>query len=109
MAAKHPKFQRPNRAVSKRVSLSWRKPRGIDSKQRMHLNWAGARPDIGFRSARATRGLHPSGAKEVLVRNAKEFDAAAQGCVIRFAAKLGGRSRALLRMKAAERGVKVLN
>jgi large subunit ribosomal protein L32e len=106
---RHPLFKRPNRAQKARVSDVWRKPRGIDSKQRMHLAWAGAHPDVGWRTPAETRGLHPSGAREVLVRNGAELEAAASGTVVRFAAQLGGRKRAALRERARAKGLRVLN
>lgn len=109
MPRKHPKFQRPNQARSSRVKAGWRKPRGIDSKQRMHLAWAGAHPHSGWRSPKEGRGLHPSGAAESLVRNARELEAVAEGSVVRFAAQLGGRSRVQLRERARARGLRTLN
>ncbi len=71
MAAKHPKFVRQNRAVDKRVGEAWRKPHGIDNKQRVKLRWAGAMPNIGYRGKKEERGKR-LGKFLVVVHNAAE-------------------------------------
>lgn len=107
---KLPKFQRPNRRFKKRVGDAWRKPRGIDSKQRMQWKSAGAVPKIGYRTAREWRGLHPSGYREVEVRNVsdlKKIDSSKEAA--RIYAGVGGRKRKDILNEASERGIKVLN
>ena len=106
---KHPTFQRPNTRVIKRISARWRKPHGIDNKQRQKLKWAGAVVKIGFRSPRSQRHLHPQGKPEKLVHNAKELQAAGKGVVIRLSATLSKRSKAALRKQAGQMGVKTVN
>ena len=71
---KHPKFVRPNLRKVKRVKDKWRKPHGIDSKQRQKLKWAGAVVNKGYRGSVVSRGLHPLGKAEVLVRNFGELE-----------------------------------
>lgn len=105
---KHPKFQRPNLKVDKRLKHSWRKPHGIDSKQRQKLKWAGAVVKVGYRSPRATRDVHPNGLKEVLVQNAKEIDGL-KGVAVRLAGSLSEKSKGAMRKKAVAMGLKVLN
>ncbi len=109
MGRKHPKFQRQNAAAKKRVGFSWRRPRGIDNKQRLKLKSAGALPSVGWRSAKAVRGLHPSGFFEKLVFNEKQLaqvDARTQA--VRIAAGVGLKKRQAILKKAAELGLKVL-
>lgn len=107
--SKHPKFQRPNRSQKKRVRDSWRKPHGIDSKQRQKLVWAGATVKIGYRSAKKGRHWHPQGKPEVLVRNAKELEGVEKEVLVRLAGGISQRNKDVLRKKALHMGVKVLN
>ncbi len=94
----------------KRVKNKWRKPHGIDSKQRQKLKAYGAIPDIGYRTPRAQRGLHPSGLRAVLVSNAGQLSALDPSKVcIRFSATLGKAKRAALEKIALDRKFKVVN
>ena len=107
---KHPKFQRPNFNSIKRVKHGWRKPRGIDSKQRQKLKWAGAVVKVGYRSDNAKRFLHPTGKKEFYVGSIKDLQAKGiEKFVLRLSRTLSGRSKAEIRKKAAEMKVHVLN
>ncbi len=106
---KHPKFQRPNLAVNKRLKRSWRKPHGIDSKQRQKLKWAGAVVKIGYRSPKSQRHLHPQGKPEVLVHNMKELEKSTKDVVVRLAATLSGKTKMLMRKKAETMGLHVVN
>lgn len=109
MAAIHPKFVRQNRSVDKRVGEAWRKPRGIDNKQRVMLKWCGALPCIGYRSAKDTRGMR-NGAKLTVVHNEAELakvDPKAEH--VYFASTVGKKKRAVLLEKAQKAGIKVLN
>jgi large subunit ribosomal protein L32e len=106
---KHPSFKRPNSNILKRVKVGWRKPRGIDSKQKMHLAWAGAHPDVGYRGPKDQRDRHGSGAPVARVCNARELDAVPKGTLVRLAATLGEKSRKAMREKAAAKGLTVVN
>ncbi len=109
MAAIHPKFVRQNRSVDKRVGEAWRKPRGIDNKQRVMLKWCGALPCIGYRSPKDTRGMR-NGKMLKVVHNEAELaacDAKADG--IYFAATVGKKKRAVLLAKATAMGIRVYN
>jgi large subunit ribosomal protein L32e len=65
---------------------------------------------IGFRGPRASRGLHPSGLMERLVRSLRELEAVEPTReAARFAHSLGRRMRATLLARARLRGVRVLN
>ncbi len=107
---KIPSFQRMNVHSKKRVKNNWRKPRGIDSKQRQKLKAYGAIPDVGYRTANAQRNLHPNGLKEVLVSNAKQLVSldASKTC-IRFSATLGKKKKTELQKVAKEKKLKMVN
>ena len=109
MAAIHPKFVRQNRSVDKRVGEAWRKPRGIDNKQRVMLKWCGALPCIGYRSPKDTRGMR-NGKMLKVVHNETELaacDAKADG--IYFARTVGKKKRVALLAKATAMGIRVYN
>lgn len=109
-ARRRVEFHRQEWFRYKKLSDSWRKPRGKHSKQREHLK---KRPPVvhpGFRSPRAVRGLHPSGFKEVLVSNVKELEAIDPKIqAARLSATLGGRKKEELLERADELGVRVIN
>ncbi|MBU5688422.1 MAG: 50S ribosomal protein L32e [Candidatus Aenigmarchaeota archaeon] len=106
---KKPKFNRHG-AYVKRVSKSWRRPRGRDNKMRIKEKAKGKRPSVGFGAPKALRGLHPSGFKEILISNIKELERVDKVKeAIRIAAKVGKKKKTEIVAKAKELGIKVLN
>ena len=73
MQKKHPKFVRLESWRYKRVKKSWRRSRGIDSRLRRKEKGIIKSPNVGYRTPRKVRGLHPTGFKEVLVYNLKDL------------------------------------
>ncbi|MEM0359804.1 MAG: eL32 family ribosomal protein [Candidatus Diapherotrites archaeon] len=87
----------------------WRYPRGADLEKTKQYT---CMPSSGWRSRKETRGLHPSGYKEKIVRNLKELEMIAgekETVAARIAATTGGRKRTEIIKKANELGIKVLN
>ncbi|MCW3133461.1 MAG: 50S ribosomal protein L32e [Methanophagales archaeon] len=113
MTKKKPKFERYGWRKKKKLSKSWRRPRGHDNKMREHIAAKGARVKAGYRRKKEERGLHPSGVREVLVFNTndlakvkvvkEEIEAA------RIASGVGRRKREQIEEEAAVLGIKVLN
>ena len=106
--AKKPEFNRHDSHKKKRLSTSWRKPRGLHNKLRRQVSAKGKLVRPGFGSPKAVRGFHPSGFKEVLVNNVAEL-AKAEGCAVRIASAVGQKKRLEIQAKAAEMNLKVLN
>jgi len=107
---KNPVFVRQESWRYKRVSPSWRRPKGIDSSIRLQKSGSPPLVKIGYGSPRKYRGLHPSGLREVLVHNLKELEAVRPGTeAVRLAAALGKLKRMKLFEMAQRLGVKVLN
>ncbi|MBI5226335.1 50S ribosomal protein L32e [Candidatus Micrarchaeota archaeon] len=105
---KTPNFVRAN-SYKRRVSRTgWRKPRGIDSKQRIMWKSTPNMPKIGYGTAKATRHFHPSGKAEVLVHNEKEL-AGVKNAVVRFSGSMGRKKYLVLKKKAHDMKLKVLN
>jgi len=92
---------------------SWRRPRGISNKlkKRYGGKWSGRIPvNIGFRSPKAVRGLHPSGLEEVLVFNPSDLERIdKEKLAVRIASSVGMKKRLEIEDKAKELGIKVLN
>jgi len=108
--AKKPTFKRQHADAKKRVKgKGWRHPHGIDSEQREHVKSKGAHPRIGYGSPKATKGLHPTGVREVLVRTAADLAKVGEGMAARLYSKLGKRKRAEITAEAKEKKIKVLN
>ena len=87
----------------------WRKPRGNQSKMRMHKASRGARVQAGYGSPAAVRGFHPSGLRELLVHNVQQLSAVGKDFAVRIAHGGGGKKRAEIMKAAGEMKLKVLN
>jgi len=105
-----PQFNRQDHHKKKRVSTSWRRPRGQLSKQRRGIKGKGATVEAGFRTPKAVRGKHPSGFEEVRVHNVDDLEGV-DGDVeaVRIASKVGARKRERIEEEAEDAGVRVLN
>jgi large subunit ribosomal protein L32e len=89
---------------------SWRRPRGLQSKQRRHYGYRSQIVRVGYRTPAAVRGLVPSGFRPVLVRTRDELDGlepARDAAVI--ARTVGTRRRLVLEEEARRLGIHVLN
>jgi large subunit ribosomal protein L32e len=102
--------QAANRYARIGRDLAWRRPRGLQSKQRRHYGYRAEIVSIGYRSPSAVRGLTPSGFAPVVVRNRTDLeavDARREAAVI--ARTIGTRLRLVLEERARQLGIHVLN
>lgn len=107
---KKPKFKRQESWRYKRVKENWRKPRGIDSKMRKKVKGWPPSPEVGYRSPKKIRGLHPSGYVEVRVQTVEALNGLdPKTQAIRIARTVGGKKRVEILALADERGIHVLN
>ncbi len=110
LKGKKPHFNRTDSHKYKRLDSNWRRPRGLQGKQRKHIKAKGALAQVGYGSPVAVKGLHPSGYADILVRNVGDVDAIdATIEAIRIARTVGAKKKAMIEEKAAELGIKVLN
>ncbi len=89
---------------------AWRRPRGLQSKQRRHYGYRPRIVRVGYRSPARVRGLVPSGFEPVLVRTTRDLDgidAKTQAAII--ARTIGTRRRLVLEEAARRLGIHVLN
>ena len=102
--------QQANRYARVGRDGSWRRPRGLQSKQRRHYGYRPKIVRVGYRSPAAVRGLVPSGFLPILVRTTRDLetiDGKTQAAVI--ARTLGTRRRLVLEEEARKLGIRVLN
>ncbi|QSZ68391.1 50S ribosomal protein L32e [Methanofollis aquaemaris] len=104
------KFQRQCLHSKRKLKDTWRKPRGLTSKQRRQYKAKGAHPQAGYGAPVAVRGMHPSGYFEVLVNNPTELEGLnPEEQAVRIASGVGKKKRIDIQQKALEAGLKVLN
>ncbi len=109
-ARSRPEFRRQESWRLKRVKESWRRPRGIDSHMRKQRRGWHKLVNVGYRSIRRARSLHPSGLQEVLVHNVADLEGLdPQMSAVRIAHTVGSRSRIEIGERAKELGLKILN
>ena len=104
------RFKRQEYARYKKLGEKWRRPRGKTSKMRRYEAGKPDMPAIGYRTPKNVRYLHPSGYKDVLVRNMEDLenlDPATEAG--RISASIGKRKKTLMLEKASELGIKILN
>ncbi|MGA8276455.1 MAG: 50S ribosomal protein L32e [Thermoplasmata archaeon] len=90
--------------------LSWRRPRGVQSKQRRHYGYRAKVVRVGYRSPADVRGLTPSGYRPILIHHVDELhrlDPKLEAAII--ARTVGTRRRLSLEEAARKLGIRVLN
>ncbi|OQD59083.1 LSU ribosomal protein L32E [Methanobrevibacter arboriphilus JCM 13429 = DSM 1125] len=104
------KFKRQEYARYKKLGIKWRRPRGKTSKMRRYEAGKPAMPSIGYGSPKSERGLHPSGFKDILVRNMSELENLNPETEAgRISASIGKKKKEMMLNKASELGIKILN
>jgi len=107
---KKPGLKRQGAYKYRKLSKSWRRPRGRHSKLRMHRKARGKKPSVGYMAPRDVRGLTKSGYKPVLVSNIADLgkvDPKTDAAVIRSA--VGRKKRLEITKEAEKKGLTVLN
>ncbi|MCI4373650.1 MAG: 50S ribosomal protein L32e [Thermoplasmata archaeon] len=90
--------------------LSWRRPRGLQSKQRRHYGYRAKIVRVGYRSPADVRGLTPSGYRPIIIHHVDELkaiDPKLEAAII--SRRVGTRRRLGLEDAARKLGIRVLN
>ena len=107
---KKPKFKRQEWFRYKKLSDSWRKPRGLHSKMRTNRKYRINKVRIGYGTTADVRGLHASGFKEILVYNKPDLEKLNPKLeAARIGHSVGTRKRIEIEEYADELGIRILN
>lgn len=107
---KKPTFRRQESWRYKRLKETWRRPRGLDNKVRRKVKGWPQAPSSGYRGPKESRGLHPSGFREVRVFNVDDLSGVDPDLeAVRIAHTVGGRKRIEIVNRAKEMGIHILN
>ncbi|MBM3910304.1 MAG: 50S ribosomal protein L32e [Thaumarchaeota archaeon] len=111
IAKNRPSFVRQESWRYKRLHIQWRKPKGIDNRQRRQEGSSSpALVRVGYRGPKISRGLHPSGYTDNLVYNVNDLEKLnPKTDGVRIGHSVGTRKRTQIIIKAKERKFKVFN
>ncbi len=110
MAASRTRFKRQESWRLKRVKENWRRPRGVTSRMRKEKKGWPALVKAGRGSAASTRGRHPRGLIERLIRNEADLEGLNPKVhIIRLSGQLGERRRIMLVERAKSLNIHIAN
>ncbi len=110
MVASRARFKRQESWRLKRVKENWRRPRGVTSRMRKEKKGWPALVKAGRGSAASTRGRHPTGLIERLVRNEADLEGLNPKVhIIRLSGRLGERRRIVLVERAKSLNIHIAN
>jgi len=95
-----------------KLSPSWRRPRGIDSRVRRRFRGSKLMPKVGYRTDKATRFMRKSGFKTFLITNLQDLELLLmnnRSFCGEIASNLSARKRAEIVRRAAELNVRLTN
>ena len=105
-----PEFIRQDTQKRKKLSLKWRRPKGIHSKMRHHFKGKRSSPSPGYKSPSKVRGLHASGLKIVRVYSLGDIEKIRKGIEgIVVSGQVGIKKAHVMLKRAKELGIDVLN
>ncbi|SUZ99910.1 uncharacterized protein METZ01_LOCUS52764 [marine metagenome] len=108
---KQPAFRRQEWFRYRRLAKTgWRKPKGMQSSQRVNRKYRSPMARVGYRKIASVRGLHPSGFEEVMVHKPADLDGIdPERQAVRIGSRVGNRKRAQIHDRADDLGLRVLN
>ncbi|MEX0657250.1 MAG: 50S ribosomal protein L32e [Nitrosopumilaceae archaeon] len=111
IAKNRPSFVRQESWRYKRLHIQWRKPKGIDNRQRRQEGSSiPALVRVGYRGPKISRGLHPSGYTDNLVYNVNDLEKLnPKTDGVRIGHSVGTKKRTQIIIKAKEKKFKVFN
>ena len=108
---KQPAFRRQEWFRYRRLAKTgWRKPKGMQSSQRVNRKYRSPMARVGYRKIASVRGLHPSGFEEVMGHKPADLDGIdPERQAVRIGSRVGNRKRAQIHDRADDLGLRVLN
>jgi large subunit ribosomal protein L32e len=104
-----PSFFRKDRYKKSRIGKSWRKPRGLDNKQRLGKRGPAIKISNGYRAPKAVRGMHKSGLLPMVVCSAAQLSSLTKEHGVIVSANVGDRKRLQIITEAQKKGLTILN
>ena len=104
-----PKFVREEAHRRKRLSKSWRKPKGFHSKMRLRKAGKPKRVAIGYRAPKETRGLNKFDSYSIKVSNLMDLGKVKSTDFVLLDSKLGAKKKILIIKKAIELKLRIIN
>ena len=108
---KKPKYSRQDSHKKPKLGDKWRKPKGIQSKMRLHKRGYKRSPEVGFGSPRAVKGLSRDGYEAISISSIEDIkkitDVKKQAAVI--ASSVGKRKRLDIISALSDQKIKILN
>ena len=109
MKKRRPSFMRKDIYKKSRLGSSWRKPRGLDNKQRLCKKGPAKKISNGYRAPRDVRGLHKSGLAPVVISNVTQLNSLTQEQGVVISAKTGNKKRQAIIIEVKKKGLCLLN
>ncbi len=109
MLKKKPRFIKKDVHRKAKLKIRWRKPKGLQNKQRIKGKSHMANPDSGYRSPAEIRGVHKSGLIPVVISNILDLEKVSKSEGVIISSKLGDKKRLLIIEKIKSAGLRVLN
>jgi large subunit ribosomal protein L32e len=110
IANKRPEFVRQESWRYKKLASNWRKPKGKDNKMRKQVSGVPPLVKVGYKGPRESRGLHPSGYKDILVFNTMDLTKIdPKKDAVRIAHGVGNKKRIDIVAEATRLKIKILN
>lgn len=110
LKARKPAFLAQDTHKKKRIRQRWKRPRGLQSKVRLHKRGYRRSVSSGWRSPKAARGLSPEGLIPVRVENLVQLEAldpATHGAMV--SGRVSIRTKKTLYDEAKKRSITILN
>jgi len=110
LTSSKPEFERQESWRYKRITVNWRRPRGVTSKMRKEESGFPRKVKVGYGSKSSTRGLHPRGLIERLISREADLEHLDPKLyIVRISRRVGERKRLGIMAKAKERNLHVAN
>ncbi|MGM5488231.1 MAG: eL32 family ribosomal protein [Nanobdellota archaeon] len=107
--SKKPVFTRQDNHKKPKLGDKWRKPKGLQSKMRLHRRGYKRSPEAGWGSPRDCKGLSPEGYRQVRVTSAADIDTLTEGDGAIISATVGTRKKVELVKTLHEKKIPILN
>jgi len=104
-----PDYIRQDAHKKSKLSKSWRRPKGIQSKMRLHKRGYNRSPEVGYGSPVAVKGMTKRGLIPINVKNPQGIDSLDPATNEVIVGNVGVKNKILIVKKALEKNFKIMN